>query len=169
MIKILGLIGPGTYAQKETAIPATVDQIDLGPNLNGVAILGFNCRIFCGNSIQNFEIGYNQLISINNHPLWFDGYIDISNILIHSNIIIGDASGVSAAFPNIGLTNNVIIENNVFTGNLSFLHGNFVFINHNIFYNSLGNSFSDISNCIIKNNIFYNAEPQAATHKLQLL
>jgi hypothetical protein len=162
--KNITLIGPGTYAQKEYVIPATVALISFSTGLNGVAVLGFNCSIKAASNIQNIEIGYNNLNAIGGtHPLDFFNAPSVSNLHIHSNIITGSVINICADFQGCTPLNNVIIENNIITkGAISTLNGNFVFLTNNVFYNSTytgDNAFSSVSNAILNNNIFYNSDP----------
>lgn len=162
--KNIWLIGPGTYAQKEYVMPATVSKIDLDDNLNGAAVLGFNCNIYGGSNIQNLEIGYNQLNGIANYPIQFQNCSNISNMHIHSNIIIagGYSANIAVSFVGSTFINNIVFENNIFNGTFANMNGNFVSLQHNVFYNctfNVDDAFSNIANCIINNNIFYNSDP----------
>lgn len=166
--KNVWLIGPGTFAQKEYVIPATVNLIDLEDNLNGAAVLGFNCNIVGGSNIQNIEIGYNQLNGSQGMSISFSNQTNISNIHIHSNILKAGpiSSNIAVTFASSTLINNIIFENNICVGTFANMNGNFVFVQHNVFYNCTYNgddAFGNTSNCIINNNIFYNSDPLTGT------
>lgn len=156
--KNIKLIGPGTYAQKDNQLTATIAIIGTSSGLNGIAVLGFrilnNIRI--ASNIQNLEIAFN-LFAGNTATYFLGGTVNVSNIHVHSNIF--NNGGNVLVFDNIASISNVTIEHNIIRGTITQVAGANFNIAHNIFYNSNGDAFGSVNNAVINDNIFYNVNP----------
>lgn len=170
--KSLTLIGPGTFADKQSQHAAIISAFRLVNNTDHIKIAGFNMNSIFGPSANNvtfLDISNNCFTSFggNFNPLFIClGLTNCSNWTIHNNIF-KYSQGLGNQITSAGGCFNFIIENNIFHAGSYFLVGfNFTnaVIQHNtICYSSSSPCFNTVSNAIIQNNIFYNCDPGAST------
>lgn len=167
--KSLVLIGPGSFADKQNNVPATIGTINVNSNITGIVIQGFSfsagVKFISKTNINNVEISHNYFY--NYDALNFYGLSNSSNFLIAKNIFDYNG-GVVMYFSNTSGFSNVLIENNIIRGSISTMNVSNGIIQNNVFYNHSGTSGSgafynfngsNVTNAQIVNNIFYNSHP----------
>lgn len=167
--KSIVLIGPGSFADKQNNVPATIGTINVNSNITGLVIQGFSIsssiRFTSKTNINNVEISHNYFY--NYDALNFYGLSNATNFLINKNIFDVNG-GVIMYFSNTSGVSNVLIQNNIIRGSISTMNVSNAIIQNNVFYNHSGTSGSgafynyngsNVTNAQIINNIFYNSHP----------
>jgi hypothetical protein len=171
--KSIVLVGPGSFADKQNNVPASISLININSNISGIVIQGFTItsgiKPVNKTNINNLQISYNYFTGTDAINCY--GLSNSSNIKISCNIF-DVSSGVIMYFSNTSGVSNVLIENNIIRGSISTLNASNTIIQNNVFYNHTGTSGSgafynfngpNVTNAQIINNIFYNSHPSNYT------
>lgn len=172
--KSIALIGAGSFAEKQNNSPSMVLAITMNSNVSGIVIQGFyltsGVKFMSKTNINNVQISYNYFTS--NDAINIYGLSNSSNFMISNNIFDISSTGVIMYCSNTSGVSNIMIENNIIKGSISTLNVTNAVIRNNIFYNHLGTSGSgafynyngaNVTNAQIINNIFYNSHPSNYT------
>jgi len=142
--KELHFIGAGYNPQKEHPHNSYVGNITLRTGADNSTFTGLSTyQIYSQDVVNNIVI---RRCRLRTSYIWVNG----TNYRIYNNIIGG--------YITINSNSDVIIQNNIIPGYIANSDDLSVVIKNNIFLRN-GNSFSNIDNAIIANNIFYRSSP----------
>jgi hypothetical protein len=155
--KPLTVIGVGFNPQTEMGIKSSFTNITINVNVtSGTKIIGLVVNsLNLGNTqgtISNVLIENSQL-NILSHSATV-----ISNVIIRQNLFQSGNNQIPITL-NASNQSNIIVTNNIFssggTGYGPYTIGGGITYDHNLFLSSTRPAFYQISNCIVRNNIFF--------------
>jgi hypothetical protein len=157
--KPLTLLGAGHHPQKQVPFVTIVGWVYI--TSNAVVIDGLRMSIGGVNAnggtrdsirIRNCEMDYNIDAGFN----W-----PLTNWIVENNIIRGGNWPWSITLNN-ALLNNFVIRNNILHNTIYNISTQAI-IEHNFFFGTAANAFSNVNNSVIINNIFYLMSPGGAS------
>jgi hypothetical protein len=165
LTKRLVLIGGGVFSGRVSTNSTYVQQINIeNTAANGTVIMGIDIysylRIGYSNGIQH------QNITITDCKFreGSDGiFINVSNLLFENNIVPQHCSLNLSSI----ISSSTIIRNNLFFSAIKLASGSQATIENNVFMSNDNSIFAfdgyyNLSNCVVKNNIFYKMNPAAS-------
>ncbi len=170
--KSLTFIGSGSFTVKDFQFKSMVQNISINSNITGVKIQGFTISALVAaatTNLNNVDISYNNFH--NGFWLFCEGLINCTNWNIHNNIFSGQPSAFNVAGFKISSASgcsNFVIQNNIYHWTIElgsvfrgFNFPNGVIQNNTIIFanQSAVQFFSNVSDALIQNNIFYNTNP----------
>jgi hypothetical protein len=169
--KELTVYGVGLYPDTQTNLRSTVSNVVFNSSNARVSGLVITYLTNEGNSVRIAQDVINIVIDNSSFKKVHANQTGIANILIQ-NCVITEKSNHAAdglvrfhtTSTNVKLTNNIIYANSHVTQAYGVLYGlNGAVIENNLFMGHISGArprvFGSITNCLIKNNIFYGASP----------
>ena len=155
LTKQIVLIGAGYNPDNQTHFKSIIGSLTMQVGMDG---FGNPVSNPSGSKIMGFEISY------------IYGYEDVDDVVLMRNKIYaiylyyGSSEWdiinniVDIVYDNNRNASNIVISNNVIINYVGRFQEPTVLVTNNLFIKSSGYSFSQISNAVITNNIFYGAE-----------